>query len=434
MSLVRMALGNYRCFAQRQDIELRPITVVLGRNNSGKSALVRAPVLLDSGIHTDAPTPLDLDALGEGLVGLFVDLIHGRRPHGSVNLALTIDGPLSPTRLRATVQNINRDRYDTQVVSELELSQSGILWARLEWELNDPSEPPRYSVELGDQAWSDLPIPFHGLLPAEPPLLRRDDASLPNEMVNALLLALGDFRERFPAVRYFGPFREQPQRRYLLPARMPKELGSTGLHAAGILASDTAGRQGELIRQVNAGLAELLPGWRLDLVSRGEVWSVVLRSAAGTDFAVNLADAGTGVAQALPIFVQRALDVVSPPDRPVLEIIEQPELHLHPAAHADLADLYLAAVEATPVRFLIETHSETFLLRLRRRIAEGKVDPDTVAVYFVEQADGSAQARRITIDADGNLDYWPTGVFSEDYAETRALARAQWAKRDASAS
>jgi hypothetical protein len=242
------------------------------------------------------------------------------------------------------------------------------------------------------------------------------------------------FRGNFPTVRYFGPFREQPQRRYLLPARMPKELGSTGLNAAGILASDTAGRQGELMRQVNTGLAELLPGWKLDLLSRGEVWSLVLRSATGTDFAVNLADAGTGVAQALPIFVQRAIDVVNPPDRPVLEIIEQPELHLHPAAHADLADLYLAAVDATPVRFLIETHSETFLLRLRLRIAEGKVDPDTVAVYFVEQTDGSAQARRINIDADGNLDYWPAGVFSEDYAETRALARAQWAKRDARAS
>lgn len=432
MSLVRMALGNYRCFAQRQDIELRPVTVVLGRNNSGKSALVRAPVLLDSGIHTDAPTPLDLDALGEGLVGLFVDLIHGRRSHGNINLDLTIDDQGIPNRLQATVQNINRDRYDTQVVSELELSQGQNRLAHLEWELNDPAEPPRYSVEVADQTWSNLPILFHGLLPAESGLWWLDN-NLPVNSVQGLLGTVVAFRQSFPAVRYFGPFREQPQRRYLLPARMPKELGSTGLHAAGILASDTAGRQGELMRQVNTGLAELLPGWKLDLVSRGEVWSVVLRSAAGTDFAVNLADAGTGVAQALPIFVQRALDVVSPPDRPVLEIIEQPELHLHPAAHADLADLYLAAVEATPVRFLIETHSETFLLRLRLRIAEGKVDPDTVAVYFVEQADGSAQARRINVDADGNLDYWPTGVFSEDYAETRALARAQWAKRDARA-
>jgi len=54
-------------------------------------------------------------------------------------------------------------------------------------------------------------------------------------------------------------------------------------------------------------------------------------------------------------------------------------------------------------------------------------------VYFVEQASGSARARRINIDSDGNLDYWPSGIFSEDYEETQALARAQWEKRDARA-
>jgi hypothetical protein len=39
---------------------LCPVTVILGRNNSGKSALVRAPVVFDTGIRTDSPAPLDL--------------------------------------------------------------------------------------------------------------------------------------------------------------------------------------------------------------------------------------------------------------------------------------------------------------------------------------------------------------------------------------
>lgn len=425
MALVRMALGNYRCFARRQDIELRPITVVLGRNNSGKSALVRAPVLIGTGIHTNEPTPFDLDRLGEGLVGRFVDLIHGRRAHGGIEIDLTVEHERYRVRLLATVQNVSRDRYDTQVVSKLELPESDV---RLEWELNDPAEPPRYSVTVGNKAQDNVLVPFQGLLPDDTSMFVRD-SPLSRDATGRLFSAVFDFWHAFPTVRYFGPFREQPQRRYLLPARMPKELGTTGLHAARILASDTAGRQGELIRRVNQAIADLLPGWTLDLVDGGEVWSLVLRSATGEDFTVNLADAGTGVAQTLPIFVQRALDLVDPPRRPVLEIIEQPELHLHPAAHAGLADLYLAAWQATGVRFLIETHSETFLLRLRRRVAEG-LDPDTVAIYFVEHDNGSAEARRIHIDADGNLDYWPTGVFSEDYEETRALARAQWTRRD----
>jgi predicted ATPase len=53
-----------------------------------------------------------------------------------------------------------------------------------------------------------------------------------------------------------------------------------------------------------------------------------------------------------------------------------------------------------------------------------------VAVYFIEHDDGSAHARRITIDGLGNLDYWPKGVFSEDFEETRKLAEAQLLQTD----
>ncbi|MBN1172732.1 MAG: hypothetical protein JXA67_11210 [Micromonosporaceae bacterium] len=42
MSFVRMALTNYRCFAARQEIELRPVTVVLGRNNSAGIGRIRS--------------------------------------------------------------------------------------------------------------------------------------------------------------------------------------------------------------------------------------------------------------------------------------------------------------------------------------------------------------------------------------------------------
>lgn len=142
-----------------------------------------------------------------------------------------------------------------------------------------------------------------------------------------------------------------------------------------------------------------------------------------------MVDTGTGVAQALPIFVQRARDQLEPPTQDTLEIIEQPELHLHPAAHGPLAQLYAHAVVHRPqVRFLIETHSETFLLRIRRLIAEEVLDHEAVAIYFVAQRDGVAGIRRIEIDDAGNVDYWPAGVFSEDYQETQALVAAQLAK------
>src|SRR4051794_40676689 len=77
MVLAQMALINYRGFASRQSIELRPITVILGRNNAGKSALVRAPVILAGGIDTDSQEPVDIDKISEELLESFADLIHG---------------------------------------------------------------------------------------------------------------------------------------------------------------------------------------------------------------------------------------------------------------------------------------------------------------------------------------------------------------------
>jgi AAA ATPase-like protein/uncharacterized protein DUF3696 len=426
MALVRMALGGYRGFAQRQVIELRPITVVLGRNNAGKSALVRAPVILGTGIGADTPEPFDLDRLAEDLVDSFPDLIHGRRVHrGSIDVELGVDTAIGHVKVAATVLHLSD--HHTQVVELMELSLNGAELCQLEWDLDDPPRHPlHYSVSVGDQTWSGVPVAFRGLLPVD------FTDGPPPEVTEAVRDAVTALDDAYPTVRYLGPFRDRPHRRYRLPGRMRTEVGTAGEFAAGILASDLARGGGRLLRQVNADLADHLPGWRVDVAPDGGIWSVVLVSTdVSTDddaIRVNLADTGTGVAQVLPIFVQRAIDAIHLSRQPVLEIIEQPELHLHPAAHADLAELFLTAVRTTSTRFLIETHSETLLLRLRRHIAEG-LDPSTVAVYFVDRAGGESFARRIHIDPDGNLDYWPAGVFAEDYEETRALVRAQRERR-----
>jgi len=109
-------------------------------------------------------------------------------------------------------------------------------------------------------------------------------------------------------------------------------------------------------------------------------------------------------------------------DQSFLDFVEEPELHLHPAAHAPLADLFLATAATGRGQVILETHSENLLLRIRRRVAEGAADPDIVALYWIEdRTDGSSSVRRIQILPDGEVDFWPEGVFSESYQEVRAL-------------
>jgi predicted ATPase len=52
-----------------------------------------------------------------------------------------------------------------------------------------------------------------------------------------------------------------------------------------------------------------------------------------------------------------------------IHVIEQPEIHLHPALQAELGDVFIeSALGGQRNRFLIETHSEHLLLCVMRRM------------------------------------------------------------------
>jgi predicted ATPase len=173
---------------------------------------------------------------------------------------------------------------------------------------------------------------------------------------------------------------------------------------------------------------------------------------------INLVDTGYGASQVLPIIVECILA-----ERDVLVIIEQPELHLHPRAQARLADLFIEVAmrvtrlverqkdhglrlptknerKSIRVRFLIETHSEHILLRLRRRIAEssrGKLKPseskylhdNALSVYFIDPDQKPQQSivEPISIDARGAMKtpHNFRGFFADDLRETAFLAGAR---------
>ena len=109
-----------------------------------------------------------------------------------------------------------------------------------------------------------------------------------------------------------------------------------------------------------------------------------------------------------------------------LNIIEQPEIHLHPKMQASLADLFIDIITSSSEKhnkssilsnqktFIIETHSEYMLKRLRRRIAEGKISNNDIAIYFIESRNNtntdSAKVRRVNVSKMGDID-WPKDFY-----------------------
>ncbi len=132
--------------------------------------------------------------------------------------------------------------------------------------------------------------------------------------------------------------------------------------------------------------------------------------------ATNLAQAGEGLQQVLPVVLHQ-LWRQRPGMGTFLDVVEQPELHLHAAAQAPLADLFIDTALQGRGSVLVETHSEPILLRLQRRVAEGSLPHDRVALYFVDVTEEGSQLRPVGLHPNGEVDWWPAGVFEEDFHE-----------------
>jgi AAA ATPase domain/Protein of unknown function (DUF3696) len=416
--LRRFGCTNYKPFRTRVTIEVCPLTLFFGRNNSGKSALLRLPRLLLRALSSRAPRaglplegpqgstgfqassratrgsfPLEVEDVSFGRT--FRDLVHGGAPHGSASFEIELDTTqLGSLDLSATVQNIQAvarpgEAIESTVISLLEVRSPTS--TRLEW-LPTPGPTTTYR-DLGAVA-------FRGLLPEGHPLFSY----------------AGPWRNEIEAfedcVTHLGPLRAAARPTY--ETTPPRSLGQDGAEAVAWLMADET-----LEDRVAEWFEKNLDGWRLGFDQAGSASHCVLSRGSTT---VNLCDSGQGMQQVLPVVVQQLLDVRSPS---FLHLIEQPELHLHAAAQLPLADLFVDTALKRQGAVLVETHSENLLLRVRRRVAEGKIAPDQVSLWWVdERPAGDSSVQRIQIDANGEVDYWPKGVFSEGYEEVKALRRA----------
>lgn len=389
-----LIVQRYRAFAGEARLPLRPLTLLYGRNNSGKSALVRVLAILGASISETASSAFvrtpELDRGGE-----FTDWAwQGEVGDYSFDLGLCWnDGTLREARF--TIDGASgRPPY----VKELQLRgvENTPLWAGR----SPPNRPMRPQLNPKEAVLS-----FVGLVPGKSTA----------EPVQQLRQRLNELRSR---IRWLDSVRARPERRPSKTGTPPEVLYPDGGNAVRYLLE-----RPDLLDSVNRFYAALSPPRELRIQEELNLgYRVRLDRPAG--FAIDLVDTGEGMSQVLPVLVAAAL--AAEDGLSSLLAVEEPESHLHPDAQAVLArHLCSIAAQQSPPTLVLETHSRVFLLGVQLAVASGDLPADRVSLTWVDQDPiGRSTITPVELDNQGHpRDGWPAAALAEDLRLAAQLAK-----------
>ncbi len=450
--------SNFRSFRSAQ-LELSRVTVLIGTNNSGKSSLHRPLELMKQTLEIESGLPGlqsrgplvdcgsfdDCSYLGRGApmtfriefddpIRIYRKTDDEQIAAGAVEFKFGSGGALNPIVLTGyKVVDPNGTRLLERTLTESGYDCHGLI---------KKGNPPNAALDRHARRQIDLEEPAHFLFDAAEVLgvdlfdrltaegdLTEDEMSFSQYTMK--YIALGStvsswIRRYLGNIHYLGPIRAHPLRSYRLGAVYQGSSDSLGSELPEILFRVLSGEAGfydgsraQFGRELQGYMKLVgLPGQIETSEVAADAFSIFVKEPSGTR--VNLADSAFGYSQALPLI----LSVLLSKENETL-IVEQPEIHLNPALQGRLADLFVQGIQPGATA-IVETHSEHFLNRLRFLVADGQLEPEDLAVYFVQRGPKQSRVKRVHVGRAGELDEsWPTGFFGDSLHLTRQLARAQ---------
>lgn len=363
----RLDLDLFKCF-QKLRLPLAELTFLSGANASGKSSVIQSLVLLHQTMRDhEWSTKLILngDAIKLGTVADVVDKVNGRQ---SFSIGLS--------------------------------ERSGSYNWTFEGERGEMS--PQVAAVTVNQHRICEPQELRHLLPKN---LDRSECTA---------------SERLRRLSYITAERIGPRDIYELedPSTV-LVVGPRGEHAASVLHWSRQEPVNELLaledvpkvilKQVEARMNVFFPGCELGLQQVPNTNAVTLgfRVAGETSYHRPI-HVGFGLTQVFPIIVAALSAKIGE-----LLVIENPEVHLHPAGQA-LMGQFLAEVSNAGIQVIVESHSDHVLNGIRRAVKSKKIKSTNVALHFFRPRNGDeAQVISPVVDSNGNIDCWPEGFFDQ---------------------
>ncbi|MBL7841888.1 MAG: DUF3696 domain-containing protein [Cyclobacteriaceae bacterium] len=432
---------NFKGFKDTGWIEIKPITILLGSNNSGKTSLIAPLLLMNQTISSkDTTTPLIVkgDVYDGGTIeelsheyDLKNDIFFGFKYHiHKSNKSLKKIGTYPPGAFEVefSVRNDGDQFIKKETIYDMYFREFFCLKKEegSAYQLTS-SDFKKINAHEKETIGKSKPLNFlfspNSVISAFRKELKKDENSIENfssnfsKLLQAISYNYSMVSKLIGGLSYIGPIRENPHRHYEIGNESYKTVGHKGENTANLLKKNIGKIQNDLdfwVKKFGFGDKILFKHLSSTIYS-------ILFTEINSNSQTNIANVGFGASQILPLIVQA---LVSPKES--LTIAEQPEIHLNPKLQCVLADLFAFMVKRDQ-RIIVETHSEHLLLRLRLLIANKTLKSKDVAIYFIEKEKGNSVIKRLNIEEDGHIsnNEWPKDFFEDSLRESLALATAQ---------
>ena len=427
MNIQKFIIEDVRCFAGRQEFNIRPLTFLVGENSTGKSTVLGC---FDTLYRFMTSYGLDFNVQPYQM-GVFADIVRRSRPrkknfrlgfdfgaeNGKENIEYVLTLAEKAQGSEPIVQEQKLSGYNSEIIflgenQEEDLPDQLRRFFRI-FEVIDVSEKEgnkqfhiRPSQRFADVGVFSIIEAFASRLSEKQENLTLEEKELQRSMRNiSEALGIGRRHGYVENSYSFAPIRSKPQRTY---DPLKEDANPEGSDVPMVLRnmSRTDDRRwkdlkGELIAfGQSSGLFTDVYVRRLG-TSMGDPFQLQIKVNGPR---ANVIDVGYGVNQLLPILV-RLLN--AGPEMTFL--MQQPEVHLHPKGQAELSSLFTALAKQRGHRFVIETHSDAMINRVRIDIMNKRIAPEDVSLIYLEPAGNCVNVHNIRFDEQANLLGAPDG-------------------------
>ena len=433
MNITQFTMEEVRCFAERQEFNIRPLTFLVGENSTGKTTAlacfqVLANYLCDKEIDFNAD-PYSM--------GIFRDIVrNSKKTEKAFKLGFTLGNENED--VKCIVEFTEKKGAGEPAVNSIIIK-----FTDGEMVLRRFDDITRWlksaSVQrAGATTWREFP--------------NMRLASFDKERNQYFVDVVSDFLDRTPFPHLSVRFTDRGEGENALANYLKKKEEDTGIPwwriGEGLVVFGTSPirsrpkRTYNLTRVFDDPEGGDVPGWLMEIkATQKPAWDVLKEQlvkfgkrsglfqnidvrnfggSMGNPFQLkvkvrgpnsNIIDVGYGVSQILPILVHILTPSISRRytylgARPLL-LLQQPEVHLHPRAQAELSSLLAAAANQGRRRFIIETHSDYMIDRARVEIRKGNIRPEDVSLIYFEPKRNVVKVHNISFDKMGNMEGVP---------------------------